>query len=325
MSAMTRGYADAQHNATAAMRDYYQARARNGAGLILTEGVIVHPTADGYNSVPHIASQAQADSWKPVIKAVQSHGSRIFCQLWHCGRISHTDYTGGVPPVSSTNRPAAGINRQNNKPYGDPVALDLEGIRQTHIYFIEAAERALGAGFDGVELHLGHGYLADQFFDARVNDRTDHYGESVENRCRYALELIEKTLAKFDSRQIAVRISPSRFMGEVYDWPDLDEMLKHFIPRAWSLGLRIMDISCANADYFQTSGRIIRSVRPFWPGIILGGASLSAAQANDEISNGLVDVVTWGRFMISNPDLPMKIERDTAWIGFSPEMLKELK
>ena len=306
------------------IRTYYERRAIHGVGLILTEGVIIHPSGDGYNSVPHIATPAQAESWKPTITAVQSHGSRIFCQLWHCGRISHADFTGGIPPVSSTNKAASGINRQNNKPFGDPVALDREGIRLSQEYFVEAAIRALDVGFDGVELHLGHGYLADQFFDSRVNDRQDEYGGSVENRCRYSLELIEKVLKRFSGQQVAIRISPSRFMGAIYDWPDLEEMLEYFLPSAWSLGVRILDVSCANADYFQTSGRIIRMVRPMWSGILIGGASLSADQANAEISSGLVDIVTWGRSLIANPDLPEKIERGVPWAAFSPEMLKSL-
>ena len=324
MSAMTRGFADPTHCATDAIRDYYENRARHGVGLILTEGVVVHPSGDGYNSVPHIATREQAASWKPIVEAVQRHGTRIYCQLWHCGRISHSDYTGGVPPVSSTNRAAVGMNRQNNKPFGDPLALDHRGITLTQEYFVEAACRALDVGFDGVELHLGHGYLADQFFDARVNDRQDEYGGSVVSRCRYSLDLIEKVLKRCDARQVSIRISPSRFMGAIYDWPDLEEMLDYFIPAAWSLGIRILDISCANADYFQTSGRIIRMVRPRWAGVLIGGASLSAEQANAEVDSGLVDVVTWGRSLIANPDLPERIKIGAPWTDFSPEMLKSL-
>ena len=324
MSAMTRGFADDRHRATPQIRDYYAKRAASGVGMILTEGVIIHPSGDGYNAVPHIATEEQAESWRAVIDAVHSHGTQIWCQLWHCGRISHSDYTGGQPPVSSTSRPASGINRQNNKPFGDPVALDHAGINLAHRYSVEAAKRAIAVGFDGVQIHLGHGYLADQFFDARVNDRVDEYGGSVENRCRFALELVEKTLAAVPGNQVTVRISPSRDMGGLYDWPDLDEMLGHFIPRLWALGVRVLDVSCARADYYQTSGRVTRMVRPLWPGLIMGGASLSAEQADGEISSGWLDIVTWGRCLIANPDLPKKIETGTPWVEFDTAMLKEL-
>ena len=132
MSAMTRGFADKNNCATESIKNYYELRAKLGAGLILTEGIVIHHSADGYNSVPRIETEAQATSWKPVIEAVQKHGTKIFCQLWHCGRISHPDYTDGLPPVSSTNKAAEGINRQNNKPYGTPVALTKDGISEVH-------------------------------------------------------------------------------------------------------------------------------------------------------------------------------------------------
>lgn len=324
MAAMTRGFADSNHCATESMKNYYALRAENGVGLILTEGVIIDRSGDGYNSVPYIETKEHAQSWKPVIEAVHKQGSKIFCQLWHCGRISHSDYTGGIAPVSSTNLPAEGINRQNNKPFGTPVALDYAGIQQVHDYYARATVLALEAGFDGVQLHLGHGYLADQFFDARINDRTDEYGGSIENRCRFSTELIEKILRQFPADKIAVRISPSRDMGSIYDWPDLEAMINYFIPKCWDLGLRILDVSCARADYYQTSGRVIRMVRPLWKGVLLGGASLSAEQAESEISEGLLDIVTWGRALIANPDLPLKIEAQKKWAEFSPALLKEL-
>ncbi|MBX9769354.1 MAG: hypothetical protein K2X47_18910 [Bdellovibrionales bacterium] len=324
MSAMTRGFADAQHHATDQMRDYYVKRASAGTGLILTEGVVIDVSADGYNNVPHIANPEQAQSWKAITETVQSHGTKIFCQLWHCGRISHSDYTGGNPPVSSTTVPAEGINRQNNKPFGTPVALDEKGIKEVHDYYLRATELSLNAGFDGIQLHLGHGYLADQFFDARINDRTDKYGGSVENRCRFALELVEKIFSKFPSDKVMIRISPSRDMGSIYDWPDLDQMLNYLIPSFWKLGVRLLDVSCARADYYQTSGRIIRKVRPMWKGCLLGGASLTAEQAEAEISEGLLDLVTWGRTFIANPDLPEKIRAHTPWQPFDVAMLRSL-
>jgi len=324
MAAMTRGFADKQHRATPAIAEYYRKRAAGGTALILTEGVVIHPSADGYNDVPHIANDEQAASWKPVIEGVHKEGALIACQLWHCGRISHSDYTGGLPPVSSTNRAAEGINRQNGKPFGTPVALDEAGIRAVYGQFVDAAKRALGAGFDAVQLHCGHGYLADQFLDARVNDRTDRYGGSVENRCRFVLELLEATLAAVPANRVMMRISPSRFMGSLYDWPDLEEMVSYLLPRLWERGLRMLDISCANANYFDTSGRVIRMARPLWPGIILGGASLKPEDAAAEVRAGLLDLVTWGRFMIANPDLAARVREGKPLAEFSYDTLKEL-
>lgn len=325
MSAMTRGFADAEHKATEQMREYYQKRAAGGAGLILTEGIVIDITGDGYNNVPHMANSEQSRSWKSVTDAVHTHGTKIFCQLWHCGRISHSDYTGGKPPVSSTNIAAEGLNRQNNKSFGQPVALDERGIHEVHDFYLRAAQLSLDAGFDGIQLHLGHGYLADQFFDARINDRTDKYGGSVQNRCRFALELVEKVLSKFPGEKVMIRISPSREMGSLYEWPDLDQMLDYLIPAFWSLGVRLLDISCARADYYKTSGKIIRRVRPTWKGCLIGGASLTADQAEAEVAEGLLDMVTWGRTFIANPDLAERIRLRTPWLPFDAAMLGSLR
>jgi N-ethylmaleimide reductase len=187
-----------------------------------------------------------------------------------------------------------------------------------------AARNAMDAGFDGVQVHGGHGYLTDQFFDARVNDRTDSYGGSVENRCRFGLELLETVLAELGPEKVMMRISPSRFMGELYDWPDLDEMINYLIPAFKSLGLRMLDISCANADYFETSGRIVRTVRPMWDGLIIGGASLTPDQAENEIKDGFLDMVTWGRRILSNPDFCRKIQNGESLQDFDPAQLKSL-
>jgi len=302
MSAMSRSFADKQHRATDQMRAYYEKRALGGAGLILTEGTIIHRSGDGWVDVPYIATEEHAAAWRPVVDAVHTAGGAIACQLWHMGRISHADFTGEAP-VSSTNRAAAGVNRQNDKPYGQPRALEINEMPVIYGYFADAAARALDAGFDAVELHMGHGYLADQFLDAQVNDRVDAYGGSVENRCRFALELVERVLAKVPAHQVIARISPSRFMGGLYEWPDLDEMLAYLIPALEERGLRALDVSCAASPYTDTSGRMVRKIRPLFSGVLMAGASLSLEDAQRELADGVIDCVTWGRAFIANPDL----------------------
>jgi len=319
MSAMSRGFATPDHHATDDMRDYYARRAQGGAGLILTEGTLIDKSGDGWNNAPYIASDAHAESWKPVVDAVHEAGGAIACQLWHCGRISHSDYTGDAP-VSSTNQAAAGTNRQNGKPYGEPRALEASEMPTVYGYYVDAAKRSIDAGFDAIELHIGHGYLADQFLDARVNDRTDEYGGSVENRCRFALELVAEVLKNVPANRVLARISPSRFMGGIYEWPDIDEMLDYFIPQLWKLGLRTIDVSCANSDYFETSGKIIRKIRPNWPGIIMGGASLTQEQAEAELDGGFLDLVTWGRLFMANPNLVQKVEKGEPWTPYEDAM-----
>lgn len=325
MTAMTRNFAGPGHTATPAMAAYYAARAKGGVGLILTEATIVHPSGDGYASVPYIRDDSHVESWRGVVDAVHAAGVRIFCQLWHCGRISHPDFLSGAAPVSSSDRQASGINRQNNKPYGVPRRLDAAELPGIVEMFRHAAANAMRAGFDGVELHLAHGYLPDQFFDARVNDRLDEYGGSVENRCRFPLDITRAVLHECGPAHVMARISPSRFMGELYDWPDFDAMLAYVIPAFDDAGLRMLDVSCANADYFQTSGRVIRQIRAAWPHFLIGGASLPAPAAQAELDAGLLDMVTYGRFLIANCDLVVRFRTGDPLVAYDRAMLDTLE
>lgn len=323
MSAMSRGFATDDHMVTPEMVEYYKRRADGGVGLILTEGTVIHKGGDGWNKAPYISTDAHAESWRHVVDAVHASGAAIACQLWHTGRISHSDYTVDAP-VSSTNRAAAGTNRQNGKPYGEPRALEISEMPTIYGYYADATRRALDVGFDAVEVHTGHGYLADQFLDAQVNDRTDAYGGSVENRCRFTLELLTEVLKVAPANRVIARISPSRFMGKVYEWPDLDEMLAYLIPELQKLGLKALDISCANSNYYETSEPIIRKVRPNWSGVLLGGASLTVDQANAELESGQLDLITWGRAFLANADLPQKVERGDDLAPFEEYMRTEL-
>lgn len=319
MSAMSRSSADVDHCPTEAMVRYYERRAQGGAGLILTEGTLIDRSGDGWANAPYIANDRQAQAWRPVVDAVHAAGGAIACQLWHMGRISHADFTGDAP-VSSTSRAAAGHNRQNDKPYGEPRALEAGEMAGVYALFANAARRAIDAGFDAVELHAGHGYLPDQFLDGLVNDRTDRYGGSVENRCRFMLELVEAVTKAVPGKHVMARISPSRFMGSIYEWPDLDAMIAHLIPALSQLGLGALDVSCANSDYFETAARMVRKIRPLFNGVIIAGASLTQEQAEAELESGMVDAITWGRAFIANPDLTDRMRSGADLVSFDDSM-----
>jgi N-ethylmaleimide reductase len=109
-------------------------------------------------------------------------------------------------------------------------------------------------------------------------------------------------------------------MGGVYEWPDLDEMVAYLFPALRDRGLQVIDVSCANSDYYQTSGKMIRAIRPLWDGVILGGASLSADQAEEELQSGLIDLVTWGRAFIANPDLASRMQARAELVPFEDSM-----
>lgn len=324
MSAMTRSFANFEHLCTDNIANYYERRAKSGVALILTEGIVIHPSGDGYNSVPHLFTNAQMESWKSTVASVHKHHTQIYAQLWHCGRISHPDFTGGFHVISSTDRPAEGINRQNNKPYGNPARLTSAEIPDVYAMYVHSAQLAMQAGFDGVQIHMGHGYLVDQFFDDRINDRTDQYGGSIENRCRFALELCDEIIKSIGANKVMIRISPSRMMNGLYEWPDLEAMIDHLIPQLEKIGLRQLDISCANSNYFETSGKVIRKIRKLWPHLLIGGASLSISDANMEVENGNLNMVTWGRAILANSDFVERVQRGDGLLDFNDSMRKTL-
>ena len=324
MSAMTRGFADKKHCATSKILEYYEKGAKNNVGLIITEGIIVHPSGDGYNNVPHLFTNDQMLSWKKIVDSIHKYKTKIYAQLWHCGRISHNDYTNGFDLVSSTNNPAKGMNRQNQKPFGTPRALKLNEMESTYNMFNYSAELALKAGFDGIEIHMGHGYLIDQFIDGNINDRQDKYGGTVENRIRFAIELLKSLIKKIGSDKIMVRISPSRMMGGLYEWPDKMTTLEKLLKEFDLSGLRQLDISCANSNYFDTSGKIIKQIKKFWPHILIGGASLTIKEAENEINSGYLDMVTWGRAILANPNFVKLIEKNLPLKEFNDKMRESL-
>lgn len=324
MTAMTRSFAGPAHVATEAMASYYARRAAHGVGLVLTESIAVDPSGDGFPDAPRMHAPEHAQSWRRVTDAVHRAGAPIFAQLLHCGRISHEDYTDGIQPVSSTDQRAEGMNRRNGKPYATPRRLHASEIPAIVDMHRHAAATALSAGFDGIELHLAHGYLADQFFDARVNDRDDEYGGSIANRCRIGIDLVDALLDVCGDSKLMVRISPSRWMGGTYDWPDLEAMIEYLIPALDGRGLRMLDVSCARAEYHETSGRVIRMVRPLWPHLLIGGASLAPLQAQAELDAGLVDMVTYGRLLIANPDLVDRMREGRPLTPYDPAMLDVL-
>lgn len=306
------------------MAGYYGRRAEFGVGLILTECTAVAAVGDGFPDAPRIITPEQIAGWRKVTSAVHAEGGKIFCQLVHCGRMAHPDYTGGLSPVSATDLAAKGIIRRNGKPYAVPRRLFATELPEIVAQFVAAALASLNAGFDGVELHLAHGYLVDQFLDARVNDRTDAYGGSVANRCRFALELTEAVLNALGPDRVMVRLSPSRWMDGAYDWPDLPEMLDYLVPALDTIGLRMLDISCARADYFETSGAVVQRIRPSWPHFLVAGASLSREDAQKEIDDGRLDMVTFGRALIANPDLVQRLRNDVPLSPYDPLMLESL-
>jgi 2,4-dienoyl-CoA reductase-like NADH-dependent reductase (Old Yellow Enzyme family) len=190
------------------MADYYTQRA--SAGLIISEGTPITPLGVGYAQVPGLWSEQQTAAWKPVTDAVHRHGGRIFCQIWHVGRVSDPVFLNGELPVAPSAIAAEGHVSliRPLKPFVTPRELRSDEIPGIIEAFRRGAENAKAAGFDGVELHGANGYLLDQFLQDGTNRRTDTYGGSIENRARLMLEVTDAVISVWGPSRVGMHLAP---------------------------------------------------------------------------------------------------------------------
>ena len=211
MSPLTRGRAGKVLVANELMAEYYTQRA--SAGLIISEGTFVSPEAVGWLHAPGIWSDEQTDGWRRVTDVVHQHDGMMFCQLWHTGRASHSDFHGGDLPVAPSpvrhNGTPILTPSGQEKEHETPRALETDEIPRLVEDYRKAAENAKHAGFDGVEIHSANGYLLDEFLQTKTNHREDQYGGSIDNRFRLLREILEAVQTVFPSSRIGVKLSPN--------------------------------------------------------------------------------------------------------------------
>ena len=219
MAPLTRMRSDPGDIPSNLMVEYYSQRASKG-GLIISEATPVSIRGYGYAGAPGVYSDRQIEGWRRVTDAVHAKGGRLFLQLWHVGRQSHTDLQpNGEPPLAPSAIAAEGYaySRQGEVPFSMPRALTLKEIPGIIEEFRAGATRALRAGFDGVEIHGANGYLPDQFLQDGTNKRTDEYGGPIENRARFLLEITQAAISVWGADRVGVRLSPSGTYGSMSD------------------------------------------------------------------------------------------------------------
>ncbi|GJT58015.1 putative 12-oxophytodienoate reductase 11 [Tanacetum coccineum] len=199
---------------------YYSQRTTKG-GLLIAEATGVSDTAQGYRDMPGIWKKEQVEAWKPIVDAVHAKGGIFFCQIWHAGRVSNSSLQPNrQAPISSSDKeltPQVRANEIDVAQFSPPRKLKTEEIPLVVKDFRLAARNAIEAGFDGVEIHGAHGYLIDQFMKDGINDRTDKYGGSLENRCRFALEIVEAIVNEIGADRVGIRLSPYSSFSESGD------------------------------------------------------------------------------------------------------------
>lgn len=309
MAPLTRVRADEQHVASDLIVEHYRQRA--SGGLLIAEATMVDPDARAFGLEPGIYSDAHAAGWKKVTDAVHAAGGRMALQLWHPGRATHQDLNHGKQPVSSSNKAIRDdvIHTPSGKQaYPAPRALRTDEIAGYVELFRQGAVRAKAAGFDFVEIHGAHGYLIDQFLRDGVNDRTDRYGGSLENRARLLFEIVDAVIGVLGAARVGVRISPLVGYNDMAD-SNAPALVEYVARGLQQRGVAFLHLRAAKHDA-PAEVELARIARENFSGVLIrnGGYTRDAAEA--DLQAGLADAVAFGMPFIANPDLPARFAQN---------------
>ncbi|KAJ4713760.1 12-oxophytodienoate reductase [Melia azedarach] len=292
---------------------YYSQRTSKG-GFLIAEATGVSDTAQGYPDTPGIWTKEQVEAWKPIVDAVHAKGGIFFCQLWHVGRVSNQDFQpNGQAPISSTDKSLTPQLRSNGidvARFTPPRRLRTDEIPQAVNDFRLAAKNAIEAGFDGVEIHGAHGYLIDQFMKDQVNDRTDQYGGSLENRCRFALEVVEAIANEIGADRVGIRLSP--FANYMESGDSNPEALGLYMAKALNkyniLYCHMVEPRMKTVGEKFECPQSLLPMRKAFNGTFLVAGGYDREDGNKAIADERADLVVYGRFFLANPDLPRRFE-----------------
>jgi N-ethylmaleimide reductase len=300
------------------MAEYYGQRASDG-GLIIGEATNISMTGRGWLGAPGLYSDPQVEGWKKVVSAVHAKGGHMFAQLWHTGRSSRSDLTGGETPVSASVDPEYWEDPTHlvSAPGGwlQPSphrALTLEEIPGIVEDYRKAAEHAMQAGFEGVEVHSANGYLLDQFLQDGSNKRTDDYGGSIENRSRFLLEVVAAVSSVWGGDRVAVRIGPGGTWNSMSD-SNSGALFTYVADRLNQFGLAYLHIVeprvKGNVVIHEGQGPVAaEQLRKVFKGRIIAAGGFEPDTAEAIVEKGDADAVAFGRHFVSNPDLPRRIK-----------------
>ncbi len=289
--------------------EYYAQRAT--AGLIIAEATQVSAQAQGYSDTPGCYTPAQVAGWKGVTDAVHAKGGRIILQLWHTGRISHSIFQNGEAPVGPSDLRANAktfVAAEGFVDVSQPRALRLDELPGIVADFRHAARCAMQAGFDGVEVHGAHGYLLDAFLRDGTNKRTDCYGGSIENRARLLVEVMQALAAEIGADRLGVRLSPVSPAGDSKD-SNPQALFTHVVTALNALGLAFIHVvEGATGGPRDNEPFDYEALRRHFSGSWMVNNGYDRAMAIDAVASGRVDLVSFGRAFIANPDLVRRLE-----------------
>ena len=307
MAPLTRTRAGTTHVPNDLMVEYYRQRA--GAGLIFTECALIAPDASAYLGEGGLFDDVTQAGWKRVTDAVHAKGGRIAMQVWHAGRAAHSDIN-GVQPVSSSNRAIRDELTHTPKgkvPYETPRPLRTDELPGIVELFRQSAIRAKAAGFDGIQIHGAHGYLVDQFLRDSVNDRTDRYGGSIENRARLLLEIVDATASVLGADRVGVRISPLVAFNDMAE-SQPKELVEYVAKELQKRGVGHLELRHEQWDQ-PAELELAKIAREHFKGPLLLNGGFDAEAGHAAIREGRADAVVYGKAYLANPDLVERFRR----------------
>lgn len=303
MAPMTRSRAQPDGTPGDLAAQYYAQRA--SLGLLISEGVQPSDDGQGYMNTPGLYTNRHVAGWRRVTDAVHAEGGSLFVQLMHVGRVSHP---GNTPHHRESLAPSAvATGEKMFTPGGQldapaPRAMTRAEIRSTIDDFAYAAERALEAGADGVEIHGANGYLVQQFLSANANLREDGYGGSIEGRARFALETAAAVAEAIGPERTGIRLSPGSTFNAIDEGPHYEALYGHLVRELAKLDLAYVHVIHGGNE------TLTRQLRDLWPNVFLlnrGGRPLEAI--GNDVESGLADMVSVGRWALANPDFAERL------------------
>ncbi|MFG2193508.1 alkene reductase [Streptomyces sp. NPDC048639] len=309
MASMTRNRANSSGTATELMADYYAQRA--SAGLIITEGTQASQVGQGFLNTPGLHDPEQVRTWRAVTDAVHARGGRIVVQLMHSGRIGHPSLYGSAhqsvapSPIAATGQC---FTPEGPQDYPVPRELTSAQIAATVEDFVTASHNAVEAGFDGVQIHAGNGFLLHQFLAENTNHRTDAYGGSIAGRIRFTVEVTQAVAAAIGNERTSVRLSPGNPYNDIAEG-DTEALYAALVPALPELAF--LEVS------EMVTRPVTRVIRALWQGSLVlnphatpDSFPATADTAQQVLDEGLADAVSLGALFLANPDLPARIRAD---------------
>ncbi|GAA5810972.1 hypothetical protein MFLAVUS_004401 [Mucor flavus] len=312
LAPLTRFRATLEAVPTELLVDYYAQRASPG-GLLVTEGTFISRMAGGYRQAPGLYTQDQIEQWKKVTSAVHAKGAVIYVQLWHIGRTGSSSLNPNKEaPVAPSAIPIPG-KKPNGKTFEVPRALETHEVKELVKEYRQAAINAMEAGFDGIEVHNANGYLLDQFLNSSTNKRTDVYGGSIPNRCKFSLEVLEAIVGAIGADRTAIRFSPAGGVQGMLDdtpvetWGYITSQIQEKYPE-----LAYLHFIEARSDFYSDSRvNTVDTLAPYreiWKGpFITAGGFSTALEHAVTLAENTGNLIAFGRAFIANPDLPERL------------------